>query len=73
MPRIERQFAPVDVIFGAANGPAAIKFLDSATKRLGDHLMTKADANHRTMRGIVLADELFERWYPVVILIGAVF
>src|SRR6056297_60237 len=56
-----------------ADDPAAVVFRDLAAKRLGDDLVAEADADQRAISGDDVADQLFQRRDPRVILVGAVF
>ena len=72
MPGVEGQFLLAEFVFGGADGPAILEFLDLAAEGLGDDLVAKADADQGDTLGIDLADQVFERLDPVVIFINAV-
>ena len=51
------------------NGPAAIKLLDGPAQCLSDHLMAKANSNHRAGASIDLCDQGAERRDKIMTLI----
>jgi len=47
MPGVEGQFLVAEFVFGGADGPAFLEFLDLAAERLSDDLMAETDADER--------------------------
>lgn len=73
VPGVNHRFFTVGkVVSGRANGPAEGGFLDFATQRLCQNLMTKADADHGHVGGIGVAQERLQRSDPRQIVMGAV-
>ncbi|EKD60562.1 MAG: hypothetical protein ACD_54C00671G0002 [uncultured bacterium] len=72
VPGVQRQVLTVEIVIGGTNRPAAFVAFHFSAHGLRDDLVAKADAHHRHMRGVGVADELFQRRDPRVVFIDTV-